>query len=516
MAVTGGNRTQLAGDLLVGFGGGLVALVAAIAARAAFDTVLLAQMVVDGLTFLLPTAWFSYLLDRFQGNGKPLLFGGLLVTQLLAYALIAVVSAAVSRHAPKALAGTLRWSLATATALTLQLAAAALLVAFAAAARPPDGWLQYTSVAVTVSAAFGLATEGFRLWLFPKPAMRKAVARSGSPISRRLFLRQGTGLAAIALAGLVVSRDVLGRFGSVVKQYRRGSPRQPITSNEEFYRVSKNGVYDPTVAGDTWRLEVDGAVHRRLSLTLADMRARPATESYNTLECISNEVGGDLVGNALWKGITLRSLLEEAGVPASARFVKFESADGYTESLPLEFALDAKVRLVYEMNGVLLPAAHGFPLRVVAPGKYGMKHAKWLTRVTLVEEEYFGYWEERGWDQQARVKTTSLIDVPANGDMLAEGWTRLHGIAFSGDRGISRVEVSTDRGKTWSDATLLPPLSPWSWVLWHFDWFAGQGTFELVARATDGERVVQEERERPALPEGASGYHRITVHVRTA
>jgi DMSO/TMAO reductase YedYZ molybdopterin-dependent catalytic subunit len=510
--VTGDGRTQPIRDLSVGFAGGLVALVAAVIARATSDTVLLAQIAVDAVSFIMPANWFSYLLDKFEGDAKPLLYGVLLAAQLLAYALIAAGAAAISRRVPGVLTVPLRGSLTAAMSITLQLAAAASLVIFTPAAQPATGWLQYTLVATAVSTVFAITAEGFRVWWFPRPAALEAASPAGRLVSRRLFLRWGSGMAAIAVAGLILSRDVLDRFGSRVKQRLHGSPTPPVTSNEIFYTVSKN-LFDPMVAEATWRLEVDGEVRRPLSLTLADIRARPSTETYDTLECISNRVGGDLIGNALWKGIALLSLVEEAGPGRSARFVMFESADGYTESLPLEFALDDKVRLVYEMNGVPLPATHGFPLRVVSPGKYGIKHPKWLTRVTLIDEEHFGYWQQRGWDQRARLKTTCRIDVPTHGDVLAEGRLRLHGLAFAGDRGISRVEVSTDGGTTWTDASLSAPLSPWSWVLWQSDWHAREGKHELMARATDGEGVLQEAEIAPPEPDGASGYHRVTVRV---
>jgi DMSO/TMAO reductase YedYZ molybdopterin-dependent catalytic subunit len=489
-----------------------VALVAAVIARAAFDTVLLAQISVDAVSFIMPVTWFSYLLDKLEGDAKPLLYGVLLAAQLLAYALIAGGAAAISRDVPRALTVPLRGSLTTAMSITLQLAVAVPLIAFTPAAQPATGWPQYILVSAAVSAVFALATEGFRVWWFPRPVPLEAASLSGPLVSRRLFLRWGSGMAAVAVAALIVSRDVLDRFGSQVKQRLRGAPTPPVTSNEAFFTVSKN-LFDPTVAQATWRLEVDGTVSRPLSLTLADVRARPATETYNTLECISNRVGGDLIGNALWRGIALRSLLEEAEPQSSARFVMLTSADGYTESLPLEFALDDKVRLVYEMNSIPLPDAHGFPLRVVSPGKYGIKHPKWLTRVTLIDEEHFGYWQQRGWDQRARLKTTCRIDVPTHGDVLAEGRHRLHGFAFAGDRGISRVEVSTDGRETWADAVLSAPLSPWSWVLWHFDWHAREGEYELRARATDGEGVVQEAEIAPPKPDGASGYHGVAVRV---
>jgi DMSO/TMAO reductase YedYZ molybdopterin-dependent catalytic subunit len=511
VAVSSGAREQLERDLLAGFVGGLAALVADAIARTVFGTVILAQIAVDAASSILPTSWFGYLLDQFQSDAKPLLYGGVLAGELLAYVVIACLAAALSRRAPEPLERIVRLSLAIVMALTVQVAAATLLVAFTDAAPPPDGWPAYIGVAGGVSAAFGLGMEGFRLWFFMQPATREAAEPSGRHISRRRLLRQGSSLAVVVLAGLFVSRVILDRFTSVVKS-SRGAPSPPITNNDDFYKVTKN-LFDTNISEADWRLDVDGLVLRPLSLSLADIRARPANQTYNTFECISNQVGGNLISNALWTGIALRSLLDEAGVQPSALFLKFESADGYTESLPLELALDQKVRLVYEMNGVPLPSGHGFPLRVVAPGKYGMKQPKWLTRITLIDKDELGFWEQRGWDEEARVKTMSRIDVPADGDLLSEGSITLYGIAFSGDRGISRVEVSSDGGQTWNDASLSPPLSSWSWVLWNFSWSARQGDHQLAVRATDGNGAVQDASEQDTVPSGASGYHRVNVSV---
>jgi DMSO/TMAO reductase YedYZ molybdopterin-dependent catalytic subunit len=512
LAVRSGARRQLARDLFAGFVGGLAALVGDAIARTAFGTVILAQIAVDAASSILPTSWFGYLLDQLQRDAKPLLYSGVLAGELLAYVIIACLAATLARRAPEPLERAVRLCLAIGMALTAQVAAATLLVAFTDATPPPDGWAAYIGVAGGVSAAFGLGTEGFRLWFFTEPATREVPESGGRLISRRRLLRQGSGLAVVVLAGLFVSRVILDRFGSVVKSSRRGAPSPPVTNNDDFYKVTKN-LFDPNITEGDWHLDVDGLVLRPLSLSLADIRARPANQTYNTFECISNQVAGNLISNALWTGIALRSLLEEAGVQPSARFLKFESVDGYTESLPLELALDQKVRLVYEMNGVPLPSGHGFPLRVVAPGKYGMKQPKWLRRITLIDKDELGYWEQRGWDEAARVKTMSRIDVPADGDVSSEGSTTLYGIAFSGDQGISRVEVSSDGGKTWNDASLSPPLSSWSWVLWNFDWFARRGDHQLVVRATDGNSAVQEAREQDTLPSGASGYHRVNVSV---
>ena len=235
--------------------------------------------------------------------------------------------------------------------------------------------------------------------------------------------------------------------------------------------VSKN-IFDPQVDGDSWRLTVDGLVERPLELSLADLQALPTTTDTNTLICISNRVGGQLISNATWSGAQLREVLERAGVQPAARFLKFTSADDYTESLPLDAALDENVRLVWLMNEEPLTRKHGYPLRAIIPGRYGMKNPKWITRITLQEEETRGYWVQRGWSLTAFIKTMSRIDVPGRGSHTVPGPSGVRGIAFAGDRGIDRLEVSLDDGETWHEARLERPISPFSWTRWQYDYQA--------------------------------------------
>ena len=239
----------------------------------------------------------------------------------------------------------------------------------------------------------------------------------------------------------------------------------------------------------------------------------PAIEQYATFQCISNEVGGYLMGNALWKGVLLRDFLVAVKPAASARFLWFESTDDYTESLPLDFAALDGVMLAYEMNGVVLPQEHGFPLRLVAPGKYGMKQPKWIRQIALRDEDEDGYWARRGWDTEAAMQTSTRIDVPADGDTLMQRTLRIEGVAFSGRRGIERVEVSIDDGQTWNDAVLRSPLSPYTWVLWHYDWtdIATNTRPQLLARATDGDGVTQTAAKEFPFPKGATGYPQVGV-----
>jgi hypothetical protein len=293
-----------------------------------------------------------------------------------------------------------------------------------------------------------------------------------------------------------------------------GKPTDEVTSNEHFYVVSKN-LIDPSPSSDKWRVRVGGVSARMLELSYDDILAMPSMDQYTTLQCISNGVGGPLISNALWKGVSLRDLLTRAQPLHTATHVMFRSDDDYTESLPLDFAMKAGVMLAHTMNGERLPQEHGFPLRLLAPGKYGMNQPKWITEIVLLDKEMLGYWGRRGWEPTATMKTSCRIDVPRDFDVVT-GSTRILGVAFSGDRGISRVEVSTDDGKSWRDAVLKPALSPYTWVLWYYDWtdIRGEGRVDLQARATDGRGELQSAIKREPYPSGATGNPEVLVQIK--
>jgi DMSO/TMAO reductase YedYZ molybdopterin-dependent catalytic subunit len=284
-----------------------------------------------------------------------------------------------------------------------------------------------------------------------------------------------------------------------------------VTPQEKFYTVSKN-LFDPTIEAQAWRLSIHGLVDRPLRLSLHDLQALPVYQAYVTFICISNEIGGHLIGNAQWQGVRLHTLLAQAEVRAEARKVVLRSADGYSTGVPLARCLRPETFLAYGMNGRPLPKAHGFPLRAVIPGYYGMKQPKWLTEIELVADDYQGYWESRGWADEAVVKTMSRIDVPPHRSHASQPNVAVGGIAFAGERGFSAVELSSDGGKTWQGAVLKPALSPWAWSLWRGTLLLPrEGAFLLAVRGTDGHGNLQEERVSEPLPDGASGYHKVRL-----
>jgi DMSO/TMAO reductase YedYZ molybdopterin-dependent catalytic subunit len=281
--------------------------------------------------------------------------------------------------------------------------------------------------------------------------------------------------------------------------------RSELTSNLDFYRVDINTV-SPRVDGTSWRLDLVGLVDRPLHLTLDEIRSRPSQSQAITQECISNQLGGDLISSALWTGVRLKDLLAEAGVKPGAMEISIQAADGFYESLPMSEAMDDRTLLVYEMNGETLPVDHGFPLRIYIPNHYGMKQPKWITRMEVVDHDVVGYWVERGWSKDAIPQTTSVIDTVAINDFNSQtGILPVGGIAYAGARGVSKVEIQVDNG-AWETAELRsPPLSPLTWVEWRYQWKAIQGTHTFRVRATDGAGKVQTADVADTFPDGATG-----------
>ena len=296
-----------------------------------------------------------------------------------------------------------------------------------------------------------------------------------------------------------------------------GGLETEVTPNSLFYVVSKNEI-DPTVDVDGWRLEVAGLVDNPMTLTYDDLKTALPVEEYVTLECIGNVVGGDLIGNAKWKGVRLSAILEEARLGPDVIDVAFEAADGFTNAVSLGRAMSGDVLVVYEMNGQPLPAEHGFPARIVVPGLYGYKSVKWITKIEPVDHDFLGYWESRGRTDNPIIKTMSKIVTPGHGSSHPLGPLAVSGVAFSGDRGIATVELSTDGERTWSPVDRLSePLSPFTWVSWDAVVEpAGRGPMVLSVRAVDGQGVVQTPIETGVYPDGKTGRHKVRILIEQA
>jgi len=269
----------------------------------------------------------------------------------------------------------------------------------------------------------------------------------------------------------------------------------------------------PAASPSAWRLSVGGLVDHPVRLSLSDLRAAVTEERLATLSCISNPVGGPLVGNARWTGVALADLLHAARPTSPARFVVAHGADGYWETYPLDEAASGGPVVAVGMDGALLPNAHGFPARLLVPGHYGMKSVKWLTRLDVVAADPVGYWGQRGWNEPAVTRTESRIDTPAAFAELRAPFT-VAGLAWAGTRRISAVEVSCDGGRSWASAQLEREAGQLSWRRWRLLVAPLPGVYPLSVRATDGAGTRQDPQARPPHPAGASGYHRVTVTVR--
>ena len=288
-----------------------------------------------------------------------------------------------------------------------------------------------------------------------------------------------------------------------------------LTSNDKFYVQSYRET--PTEEArdpETWTLTVDGLVSGRLELTLADILALPAVERQFTLECIGNPVGGQLIGNAVWVGTPLHPLLERAEIKSWAKRVAFHSLDDYVTSMPIEQALAPGVLLAYRMNGEPLPPDHGAPLRLLNPGYYGQKCPKWLRRIEVIErDDHRGTWEQEGWSDKAAITINSRIDEPFAGQKLPAAALNVTGVALGGLAGVSKVEVSTDGGVSWQEATLGPTPSPAVWTMWSYHWrIPKPGSHVLVARATDGDGTGQPDEDVVTL-DGQTSPHYVGVEV---
>jgi DMSO/TMAO reductase YedYZ molybdopterin-dependent catalytic subunit len=372
---------------------------------------------------------------------------------------------------------------------------------------------------------------------------------------KRQFLRAGIASAValpilyFGLGSLISPRqEVQQSTSSLLSQFQRRSagskpvgfedPRlaqllaSEITPTDLFYRIDKNPIV-PVVMASTWKLTVKGLVAKPLEMKYMDLRNMSSIEEFATLECVSNKLDGDLTSTAVWKGVRLKDILEKAQVMPRTKYIVFRCYDGYDVGIPLERGLSEGTLLAYDMNGTSLTAEHGYPVRAIVPGLYGMMNPKWIIEIELVDGIYEGYWQRKGWANNAKYNTHSFIVIPGNAavgkrfsNIAASGATAhsspsssssemvpIAGVAFAGDRGISKVEVSTDGGTTWKDARLKDPLSPYTWVLWTVELnMTGKGNhYQIIARATDKIGKVQTAEIADPFPNGSTGYPVINV-----
>jgi DMSO/TMAO reductase YedYZ molybdopterin-dependent catalytic subunit len=367
-------------------------------------------------------------------------------------------------------------------------------------------------------------------------------ARAATTTRRGFVLRAGV-LGVLAVAGGGIGRALLnGRADATARAGSPGGggPSVPqavdpagtlppdasfdlpgitpvVMPNDRFYRID-TALITPSVDASTWSLRVFGMVDREVRLSFAELVAMPLIERYVTISCVSNQVGGSLVGNAKWTGVRLADVLALAGVQTGATQVVPRSVDGWTAGFPTAWLHDPAhprdAMVAVKMNDVPLPAEHGFPARLIVPGLYGYVSAtKWLTELELTTLQAFdAYWVPRGWAKEAPILTQSRIDLPRDGASVVAGPVAVGGVAWAPDRGIASVELSVDGGP-WQAATLATELSASTWVLWKWMWQATAGQHILEVRATDGTGAVQTAEITPPDPDGARGHHRIAVSV---
>jgi DMSO/TMAO reductase YedYZ molybdopterin-dependent catalytic subunit len=502
-----------------------------------------------------PPAVKNFAISAFGSNDKTVLVAGILAVLAIFAAIVGALAvrrlwygmAGLACFAALGLAAALTRPTASASyAVPTLVAAAAAIVALAllvravppasAAAGPPAGLASYTDLPAMTGDADPASVTGPRPPAAPIPGQPVPGSRpAGAPWPpRRSFLLTGSavaGTAAVAYLGgrLLAERANVARAQAALRIPRPAHPAAPlpagsdlripglssfITPNGSFYRVD-TAIVLPEIPPANWQLRVHGMVAREITLTFDQLIRRPLTADYITLTCVSDPVAGPYVGNALWVGASVASLLRQAGVRAGADQLLCTSADGFTSGVPVQTVMDGRdAMLAVAMNGTALPVAHGFPVRMVVPGLYGYVSAcKWITDIEVTTyASNVSYWAQRGWDAQAPIKTESRIDVPTGTTTLKPGRTPVAGVAWAQHKGIDAVEVQVDNGP-WQQARLAAVPDIDCWRQWVFDWDATPGTHQIQARATDARGYTQTPLQAPPVPNGASGYPGMSVNV---
>ncbi|MFI2231624.1 molybdopterin-dependent oxidoreductase [Nocardia testacea] len=409
-----------------------------------------------------------------------------------------------------------------------------------AALRRPNATAAF-AVPILLGAVAGICTLRILIARAPRrPASvgasaGEAAGSNGTDASRRRFLGLAAGAFVLAAGSAAAGRWAGERARAVTADLRRFVvPRPQVaaapvppgvdppvpglspfrTPNDTFYRID-TALRLPALTSADWQLRIHGMVEREIRLTMDDLLRRPAVEKMITLTCVSNEVGGDLVGNASWIGYPLADLLAEAGVRPDADMVLSTSADGFTAGTPVAALTDGRdALLAVGMNGEPLPVEHGYPARLVVPGLYGYVSAtKWVVDLEVTRfDRAQAYWTRRGWSAFGPIKTASRIDVPPAFGRIGPGPVMVAGVAWAQHRGITAVEVQVDDGP-WQPADLAPEYSLDTWRQWTWRWDAAPGSHTLRVRATDGAGRVQAEERADPVPDGATGRHSRTVTV---
>jgi DMSO/TMAO reductase YedYZ molybdopterin-dependent catalytic subunit len=456
----------------------------------------------------------NFAVENFGTNDKAILLAGITVTLILAAALVGI---AALRRFSVAVVGTAVLAIVGIAAATTR-----------SSSRGVD-WLPPLVGSLAGLGAFWV--------LLRRPRTAEGPAESPLAFDRRRFLT-GAGALGVTSVGMALSASAVRRGQTKTIATSRVTatadlPKLPsaavavpssatlpevgydyITNVADFYRID-TALSIPQVDPSTWKLTIKGLVTTPLTITYAELLAMPMIERVITISCVSNEVGGDLIGNARWQGVSLAELLKKVGVKPEATQLASKSHDGWTCGFPTALAMDGRDAMIaVAMNGQPLNAKHGFPARLIVPGIYGYVSAtKWLTEITLTTmEDFDGYWIDKGWSKLAPVKTQSRIDVPRRSTPLVPGKVAVAGVAWAMHRGVDKVEVRVDDG-AWVEAKLADEPTIDAWRQWVYAWDATPGRHRIAVRATDGAGIVQTSDIARSDPNGATGWHTINVNV---
>jgi DMSO/TMAO reductase YedYZ molybdopterin-dependent catalytic subunit len=468
--------------LITGLGAGVLALGADYLAHALFAVPLLPEQAGFLLLKVLPLSTFESMLKALGVLARPLLLLAATVVIIAVYGAATLLSA---RLFP-------RGYVAIVTGLATVVSALVAIMAFS----PGDSAIGVVVEVVLLAVAIPLVDR-----------VLDALASAGTVNEDRRILLRNLFYGAVGIAVLGIGYANVRRFTTALAMREGSRAASEITAVNDFYVVSKNLAGDPVVNASTWRLNLPSR-----SLTYEELLAVPSQTMELTLACISNDVGGTLISNGIWKGPRVTDVLALTTVPSEAVWMLMESADGYTESFRLRELTPDHV-LATHLNGAPLTPQHGFPARFLFPGHYGMKQPKWVTRIRFSASDQPGYWENNGWDERAIIKTMSRIDRPVDGSAVAAGSIQFAGIAFAGSRRISAVELSWDGGRTWQAADLHAEFAPNAWRFWQLTTSLPAGHYRVSVRARDGEGTLQTSKTSGTLPNGADGYHSITVDL---
>ena len=541
---------------LLGLVAGAIAIAVSLALRTFFSAIFIPELASQTLFSITPGEVESQAVETLGPVAKYSAFIGALIVNLVVYGIISLVAYKIRTQINSGN------SILGAAAISSGISYVAILIIFFVLLAVADIEIQTLSIQTVIiylippQVAFGFMSAFFYKNIQPrasKDASKETVAydrtgsdsiSSGVDQNRRLFIKAGLAsvviipLLYLGLNNLLFPREStqsrLPLESQIASKPRPAGFEDPrltallaseITPTDLFYRVDINPV-PPTVDANSWRLVVKGLVNTPLTITYEQLRSMASIPQIATLECVSNKIANDFIGTAIWNGIKLKSVLDQAGLKPNAKYIVFRCADGYDVGIPLDRGLQEGSILAYGMNGETLNNKHGFPIRAIIPGLYGMMNPKWITEIEVIDRVYEGYWQKKGWANNARYNTHSYIVIPGNAPIrkifrnlgsvnaIVGEQIPIAGVAFAGDRGISTIQVSSDGGATWKDARVKNPLSPYSWVIWTTELDVTSGRdYKIVVRAIDKTGKIQTGEVREPFPSGATGYHTVEVQA---